>query len=80
MNNFDYIAEMCTKQGRDRDRALFSSWEREEISTFECAREFLKNNNRRQTDYINALDFKLWLNSLGYIRRGDLWPENLRVK
>lgn len=73
MTNFDYIAEMCTKQGRDRDRKLFGMWEREEISTFECAREFLKNNNRRQTDYINALDFKLWLNSLGYIRREDRW-------
>ena len=69
MCKYEYIAKMCKKSAVYKDRALFMRWERGQITTSMCAKEFLKNNNRRQTDYIDALDFKLWLNSLGYIRR-----------
>lgn len=71
MCKYDYIAEMCIKSARDKDRALFIRWERGQISTYMCVKEFLKNNQRKQTDYINALDFKQWLNSLGYLRKED---------
>lgn len=71
MCKYDYIAEMCIKSARYKDRVLFTRWERGQISTYMCVNEFMKNNQRRQTDYINAVDFKEWLNSLGYFRKDD---------
>lgn len=68
--DYNYIANMLSSsaRARDRDVTLFKMWEDKKISTYKCMYEFLKNNKRRQTDYINSKDFESWLNSLGYIR------------
>lgn len=54
--------------GRTSDVCSFLKWERHEIDTAQCIREFREHNKIDDRFTIIEDDFIEWLNSLGYRR------------
>lgn len=67
MDKFEEYQRLLKGYGWSNDKPTFEKWNREKITTEECWRLFLEQNERpyRKT---NLNNFTEWLWSLGYIR------------
>ena len=73
MRNFEKLQMVLSKTDKSatQDSIIFYRWERGEISTASCLRRFREHNMVGDRYDISQIEFELWLNSLGYIRRRE---------
>ena len=73
MRNFEKLQIVLSKTEKSatQDSIIFYRWERGEISTASCLRRFREHNMIGDRYDISQIEFELWLNSLGYIRRRE---------
>lgn len=73
MKNFEKLQMVLlkTEKSATQDSIIFYRWERGEISTASCLRRFREHNMVGERYDISQTEFEQWLNSLGYIRRGE---------
>ena len=73
MRNFEKLQMVLSKTEKSatQDSIIFYRWERGEISPASCLRRFREHNMIGDRYDISQIEFELWLNSLGYIRRRE---------